>query len=127
MDKIKYFPSPDEDTRVRQLLANITTRDPALAASIASVRARPTLRVDFEDTVDILCQAVRNNGRNNNSTRRISAMQRSQSNSRDNQRFSRDRRNRNDNHRQNKKQKGRKPWKQNFTEVTFEDRFYTLG
>ena len=127
MDKAKDYPSPDGGTRVRQLLANITTRDPALAASIASVRASPTLRVDFEDTVDILCQAVRNNGRNNNSTRRISAMKHSQSNSRNNQRYSRDRRNRNDNHRQNKKHKGGKPWKQNFTEVTVEDRFYTLG
>ena len=55
MNKAKDYPSPDEGTRVRQLLANITTRDPTLAASIASVRASPTLRVDFEDTVDILC------------------------------------------------------------------------
>ena len=78
MDKSKDYPSPDGYTRVRQLLINITTCDPALASSIASVRASPTLRVYFEDTIDILCQAVRNNGRNNNSTRRISAMQRSQ-------------------------------------------------
>ena len=113
MDKAKDCPSPDGGTRVRQLLVNITTRDPELATSIASVRASPTLRVDFEVTVDILCQAVRNNGRNNNSTRQISAIQRSQSNSRENQRYSRDRRNRNDNRRQNKNHKGGKPWKKN--------------
>ena len=45
MDKSKDCPSPDGCTRVRQLLANITTRDPALAAPIASVRASPSLRV----------------------------------------------------------------------------------
>ena len=74
MNKAKDYPSPDGGTRVRQLLANVTTRDPTLAASIASVRASSTLRVHFEDTVDILCQALRNNERNNNSTRRISAL-----------------------------------------------------
>ena len=53
MDKGKDYPSSDGGNRVRQLLANITTRDPALAASIASIRASPTLRVDFEVTIDI--------------------------------------------------------------------------
>ena len=53
-------------------------------------------------------------------------MQRSQNNSRDNQRYSKNRRNRNDNHCPNKKHKGGKPWEK-ITEVTVEDRFYTLG
>ena len=45
MDKSKDYPSPDGCTRVRQLLTNITTCDPALAVPIASVRASPSLRV----------------------------------------------------------------------------------
>ena len=73
MDKETSYTTPDGGTRVRQLLANITTRDTGLAATMASVRANPTLRKDFEDTVDILCQSVRSSHRTTSSIRRISS------------------------------------------------------
>ena len=73
MDKAPSYPTPDGGTRVRQLLANITTRDTGLAATMASVRANPTLRKDFEDTVDILCQSVRSSHHTTLSIRRISS------------------------------------------------------
>ena len=59
MDKAKDYPTPDERTRVRQLIANITTHNSALAVVLASIKATPTLRTDFEDTVGIICQDVR--------------------------------------------------------------------
>ena len=76
MDKETSYTTPDGGTRVRQLLANITTRDAGLAAAMASIRANSTLRNDFEDTVDILCQAVRSSHRTTSSTRRISSFHR---------------------------------------------------
>ena len=80
MDKAASYPTPDGGTRVRQLLANITTRDTGLAAAMASIRANSTLRNDFEDTVDILCQAVRSSHRTTSSTRRISSFHRDTTN-----------------------------------------------
>ena len=73
MDKAKNCPTPDEGTRVHQLIANITTWDPLLAAALASIKATLTLRNNFEDTVDILCQAVRSSKHNPSEPRRISA------------------------------------------------------
>ena len=50
---------PNPATRVRKLLSNIRSNNPALLASIASVQTSTTLRNDFEQTVDILQSAIR--------------------------------------------------------------------
>ena len=75
MDKAKNYPTLDEGTRVRQLIVNITTRDPLLAAALASINVTPTLRNKFEDTVDILCQANRSSKYNPSEPRRNSAFE----------------------------------------------------
>ena len=72
MDKANDYPTPDEGTRVCRLIANITRRDPLLAAALASIKATPTLRNNFEDTVDILWQVARTSKHNPSETRRIS-------------------------------------------------------
>ena len=77
MDKAKDYPIPDEDTYVRQLIANITTRDSLLAATSVSIKATRTFRNKFEDTVDILCQVVRSSKQNPSETRRISVFEHS--------------------------------------------------
>ena len=63
MDKASSYPTSDGGTRVRQLLANTTTRGKGLGVAMASVRANPTLRSAFEDTVNVFCQAVRSSNR----------------------------------------------------------------
>ena len=117
MDRANNYPTPDEGTRVRQLIANITTRDPLLAAVLASIKATPTLRNNFEDTVDILCQAVRSSKHTPSEPRRISAFN-----------HARDKKRPNSNKQKSKGKKARQekgPWKQNYSDVEVEDRFYT--
>ena len=117
MDKAKNYPTLDEGTRVRQLIANITTRDPLLAAALASIKVTPTLRNKFEDTVDILCQADRSSKHNPSETRRISAFEQA-----------RDKKRPHFGKQKSKEKKARQekgPWKQNYSGIEVEDRFYT--
>ena len=90
---------------------------------MASVRANPTLRNDFEDSVDILCQAVRSYHRTNLSTRRFSSFNRNTT-SRGKLKFHRHPRrggnNQGGNHRNNQS----KNHQNNDTTIVY-DRFYT--
>ena len=58
---------PNPATRVRKLLSNIRSNNPALLASIASVQISTTLRNEFEQTVDTLQSAIRATKNNDNS------------------------------------------------------------
>ena len=117
MNKAKNYPTSNEGTCVRQLIANITTRGLLLAAALASIRATPTLCNNFEDTVDIPCQVVLSSKNNPSEPRRISAFE--QARDKKHPHFSK------------QKSKGKKArqekvyWKQNYSRVKVEDRFYT--
>ena len=50
---------PNPATRVRKLLSNTRSNNPALLISISSVQTSTTLRNDFEQTVDTLQSAIR--------------------------------------------------------------------
>ena len=50
---------PNPAKRLRKLLSNIRSNNPALLASIASVQTSATPRNDFEPTVNTLQSAIR--------------------------------------------------------------------
>jgi len=68
MSKADNYTAPDGATIVRVLLSNISSKCPTLCVVIASIRASPTLRGDFEDAVDQLNTEVArtNMGKKNN-------------------------------------------------------------
>ena len=65
---------PNPATRVRNLLSNIRSNNPALLTSIASDQTSTTLRNDFEQTVDTLQSAIRATKTTTTRKQRISAL-----------------------------------------------------
>ena len=117
MDKTKDYPTPDEGTHVCQLIANVTTRDPLLVVALVSIKATHTLRNNFEDTVDVLCQSVRSFKDNLSETRRSSDFEHSKERKRP----------RVGKHKKKDKnqRKNQEPWKQNYSGVDVGGRLYT--
>jgi len=74
MLSVPNYIAPNPATRVRKLLSNIRSTNPTLLAALACVQTSPTLRNDFELTVDTIQSAVRASKVSNNRKQRISAL-----------------------------------------------------